>query len=68
MATTRTLRMSDDFLFGSAPTLEELNPSTEADAAGDETIDWELLEQTRAADDALFETSDRSGEGSEASP
>lgn len=57
MAKKRTLSMSDDFLFGNAPTLADLNPRTEAEAAGDPTIDWELLEETRAADDALFEES-----------
>ncbi|MBB1033304.1 hypothetical protein G6031_02735 [Dietzia sp. CQ4] len=51
----RTLSMSRDFLSGNAPTLADLNPRTEAEAAGDPTIDWELLEETRAADDALFE-------------
>lgn len=54
MTTKRTLRMSDDFLFGSAPTLADLKPRTEDEAAGDPAIDWELLEETRAADDALF--------------
>lgn len=55
MAAKRVLEMSDDFLFGSAPTLGQLNPRTEAEAAGDQTIDWELLNETRADDDAQFE-------------
>lgn len=61
MATKRTLQMSDDFLFGNALTLTDLNPRTEAEAAGDEMVDWELLEETRADDDALFEGSERPG-------
>lgn len=43
--------MSDEFLMGAAPTVSELRLRTEEEAAGDLTINWDLLEEVRALDD-----------------